>query len=138
MKDEETNKSKHWAIALGLIGLVLCFGGFICDIISDFSSLIPDSDWYRMAILIGWSTSVIAQYFSPITDKNIKNGDSMWWIVIVVPLIVYLHIDHYTVPIIAATVVGSILLVVAFVLARKRHFKIKALQEQQEEGIEDN
>lgn len=138
MKYEETNKSKHWASAVAVIGLVLCFGGIICDIISDFSSLIPDSDWYREAILIGWTTSVIATYFKPITDKEIKYGYPMWWIVIIVPLIAYLHIDHFSVPIIAATVVGSILLVVASVLAWKRHFKIKALQEQRKERIEDN
>ena len=137
MNQEPKKRPANWVIALGAIGLIILFGGMICDIISDFSSVIPESDWYKVAILIGWPTSSIAQYFSPITDKDIKNGDAMWWIFNIIPLLFLFHIDHFTTPVIVGTVVGCIVIAVAIVLARKRHLKILALQEQQEQEKEN-
>ena len=128
-----TEKTKETlCLTAAIIGSVLLFGGIICDIITDWSNVIPDSDWYRMAIAIGWPIGTIALTMKEITQKNTK-FDTLYWGVIILPFICFFQINDYTVPIIVSIVISAILAVIAIILTHKRNAKIKALQKEQEE-----
>ena len=130
-----TEKTKETlCLTAAIIGSVLLFGGITCDIITDWSNVIPDSDWYRMAIAIGWPIGTIALTLKEITQKDVKFGTFYWGaFVIILPFIWFFQINDYTVPIIVSIVISAILAVIAIILTHKRNAKIKALQKEQEE-----
>ena len=70
MMTEKTNKTTL-SIILGIISLVLLFGGETCHIISDhWPNVLHESDWYHLAVFVGWIFVLFADYFSPVTTNH--------------------------------------------------------------------
>ena len=137
MMTEKANKTTL-TITLGIISLVLLFGGEICHIISDhWPNVLHESDWYHLAVFVGWIFVLFAAYFRPVTNK--QDMDNAGWnfflIIIAMGFLCILQvfkIQHFTAPIVAVLIITSILAILGCILNYRKWLGIKAQLEKQE------
>ena len=127
MKTEKTNKSTL-TIILGIISLVLLFGGEICHIISDhWPNVLHESDWYHLAVFVGWIFVLFADY---------DNAGWNFFIIIIAMgflcIIQVFKIQHFTAPMIAVLIITSILAILGCILNYRKWLETKAELEKQE------
>ena len=134
---EKTNKTTL-SIILGIISLVLLFGGETCHIISDhWPNVLHESDWYHLAVFVGWIFVLFANYLRPVTTKRDKEnaGWNFFLIIIAMGFLCILQvfkIQHFTAPMIAVLIITIILANLGFILNYRKWLDIKAELEKQE------
>lgn len=137
MMTEKTNKTTL-SIILGIISLVLLFGGEICHIISDhWPDVLQESDWYHLTVFIGWIIVLFADYLRPVTTKrDMENAGWNYFIIIIamgfICIIQVFKIQHFTAPMIAVLIIAIILAVLGCILNYRKWLGIKAQLENQE------
>lgn len=137
MMTEKTNKTTL-SIILGIISLVLLFGGEICDIISDhWPNVLHESDWYLLAVFVGWIFVLFANYFRSVnTKRDMENaGWNFFLIVIAMGVLCTVHvfkIQHFTVPIIIVLIITGILAIAGCILNYRKWLGIKTQLEEEE------
>ena len=137
MMTEKTNKTKL-SIILGIISLVLLFGGEICHIISDhWPDVLQESDWYHLAVFVGWIIVLFADYLRPVTTKrDMENASWNYFIIIIamgfICIVQVFKIQHFTAPIVAVLIIAIILAVLGCILNYRKWLGIKAQLENQE------
>lgn len=137
MMTEKTNKTKL-SIILGIISLVLLFGGEICHIISDhWPDVLQESDWYHLTVFVGWIFVLFADYLRPVTTKrDMENASWNYFVIIIamgfICIIQVFKIQHFTAPMIAALIIASILAILGCILSYRKWLGIKAQLENQE------
>ena len=137
MMTEKTNKTTL-SIILGIISLVLLFGGETCHIISDhWPNVLHESDWYHLAVFVGWIFVLFANYLRPVTTKRDKEnaGWNFFLIIIAMGFLCILQvfkIQHFPAPMIAVLIITSILAILGCILNYRKWLDIKAQLEKQE------
>lgn len=137
MMTEKTNKTTL-SIILGIISLVLLFGGETCHIISDhWPNALHESDWYHLAVFVGWIFVLFANYLRPVTTKrDMENASWNFFLIIIAMgflcILQVFKIQHFTAPMIAVLIITIILANLGFILNYRKWLDIKAELEKQE------
>lgn len=137
MMTEKTNKTTL-SIILGIISLVLLFGGETCHIISDhWPNVLHESDWYHLAVFVGWIFVLFADYIRPVnTIRDKENAGWNFFLIIIAMgflcILQVFKIQHFTAPMIAVLIITIILANLGFILNYRTWLDIKAELEKQE------
>lgn len=134
-----TEKTKDiLSVILGIISIVLLFGGTACDIIShNWPDMLPKSDWYEVMIFVGWPFLMFAEYFRLIFTKQEvgKVGWNVFFDIIIIGFVCIrelFDINHFTAPIVAVLSIFAILAILGCILNYRKWLDIKAQFEAQE------
>ena len=137
MMTEKTNKTTL-SIILGIISLVLLFGGETCHIISDhWPNVLHESDWYHLAVFVGWIFVLFADYFRPVnTIRDKENAGWNFFLIIIAMgflcILQVFKIQHFTAPMIAVLIITIILAILGCILNYRKRLDVKAQLEEQE------
>ncbi|MBR5170654.1 MAG: hypothetical protein IKW85_08810 [Muribaculaceae bacterium] len=134
MLTEKTNKTLYRVLIT--IGVILLLGGMILDFLPD--NIVPQNDWYRVLMMCGIPLAIIGDYFKSLTLEEDENGGCGWFGIGMLTLFWIDRINHFTAPIIAGTVFGSILLIIAFILNGKRWRRVKAKEKEEQKEQEES
>jgi hypothetical protein len=119
------------------LGLILLFGGFIWEVLSDIFHVLPVNDIDRSIMILGIPIALISMYFKPITEDK-DNYGCIWGFMISWAILWILDIKHYTTPIIIINAISVVLMVPGIILSYKKWKRIKALQDGDVEKEENN
>ena len=127
---DKTKKILFWTI-FGL-GIALSLGALICEIISDCSDVLPESDIYRAIIFLGWSIAWSGGFLETISTKQLENGPGCYMafnliFMVFLPLTWLSQIEHYTTPVVTILAISAVLTIVNIVLTYKKSRQFKAL-----------
>ena len=130
MMTDKTKKILFWTI-FGL-GIALSLGALICEIISDCSDVLPESDIYRAIIFLGWSIAWSGGFLETISTKQLENGPGCYMafnliFMVFLPLTWLSQIEHYTTPVVTILAISAVLTIVNIVLTYKKSRQFKAL-----------
>lgn len=131
-----TDKTKTiLGLILGVIGLVLLFGGLICDILVSKG---PLNDWASVAMIVGWPTVALAEYCRPLTSRKDmeQEGCSLVYLLlgmISLSIVNVFQIEHFTTPIVIILIIATILMIPACVLSYKKWQMVKRLLKEEDE-----
>lgn len=137
MMTEKTKKILFWTLLV--LGFALSLGALICEIISDCSDVLPESDMYRAIIVLGWSIVWSGAYFETISTKQLENGPGCFIafcliFMVFLPLTWLSQIEHFTAPVVTVLAISAVLTIVNVVLAYKKSRQIKAIIEENEKN----
>ena len=134
-----TEKTKDiLSVILGIISIVLLFGGLTCDIISNYwPNVLPKSDWYEVMMFVGWPFYLFAGYFRPIiTKQDMEKASWNCFFDIILMGILCIRelfdINHFTAPIVAVLSIFAILAILGCILNYRKRLDVKAQLEEQE------
>jgi len=135
MMNDRTKKTLYWTLAV--IGLLLMLVGLICDTFSDWTNAIPESKWYKIAMLIGWPIIFLSAYFKPIEKSDIENNTGCSYYLLLIATFTLLigwvsDIKNYSTGMNIAVASSVILMITCTILHYKRWQRIKAIEEEQE------
>ena len=138
MMTDKTKKTLYWTISgIGFLVFVVCMA---CYIITDWSDVLPKSDWYHTIGILAWPICWLGVYFEPINEKQLENRGCLFvsyiFLILLMPLGWWFRIEHFTAPIIAALVIAGLLTILDIILFYKKSKLLKALAGEQEEEKE--
>lgn len=120
-----------------VLGFTLVMGAQVCEIISDWSDVLPSSDMYRALMILGWSIGWMGFIFEPITTNQLENGPGCFLtfnllFMIFLPLSWIWQIKHFTASVLTILAISAILTIVDIVLVYKKSRQIKTMGEEDE------
>ena len=128
MLTEKTKTALYWILCVIGIGIT------IAAMLYNFDH--RDNDWIQVAKTTGVAVILLGMLFEPITQKNLKNGTAgnkfylaVFFAVMAAFWLLEIHQENYTLPIIIASVLDIILLIVLCWLAYKKKQRVKVLEE---------
>lgn len=135
MITEKTKKMLHWTPLV--LGSIIMFAALICEIISDCSDVLPDSDMYRAFIFLGLPIAWLSTIFEPISSNQLENGPGCFIIynlifLVFLPITWLSQIEHFTAPVVTILAISAILAIIDIVLAYKKSRRLKAMIEEKE------
>lgn len=133
MDIDKTNKTLYGMLYIG--GLAILVISFIFVIISDWTDLLPESDWPYAVIILFWPIAWLGEYFRPITDKDQLNSGCLFplytCLLLMMPLSWWWNIKHFTAPIVVILVAAGALMILDIILFYKKSRRIKAMEEEE-------
>ena len=99
-------------------GLAILVISFIFVIISDWTDLLPESDWPYAVMILFWPIAWLGEYLY--TCLLLMTSLSWWW-----------NIKHYTAPIVVILVAAGALMILDIILFYKKSRRIKAMEEEE-------
>ena len=130
MTTEKTNKALF--LTLAVIGLVMLFGGFALEVLSDWFDALPESNWFRIVEYGGLAITCIASYFEAMSNPLDTRGGYFWFFFLMFAVLKIINVKDYTAPQIIALGVVCMLIILAFILNSKRWRKAKAREQEEE------
>lgn len=133
MLTDRTNKALYWILCVIGIGITLAAMFYNFDH--------RDNDWIQVAKTTGVAVILLGMIFEPITQKTLKNGTAgnrfylaVFFAIVAVFWLLEIHQENYTLPIIIASVLDIILLIVLCWLAYKKKQHVKVLEKELEQS----
>ena len=106
---------KYWFEVIGAIGGIIVIPFFACHIITDWTDWLPQSNWYILGMLLGWSLILLSDAVKSY-DQESPNGFLLWFLLLFFTIHEMLKIDHFTTPMIAVIAISAVLMLSAIVL----------------------
>lgn len=135
MMTEKTKKMLYWTPLV--LGSIIMLAALICEIISDCSDALPESDMYRACMFLGLSIAWLTSIFEPISSNQLENGPGCFMIynlifLVFLPFTWLWQIEHFSIPVVTVLAIGAVLIVVNIILAYKKSRRLKAMIEEKE------